>query len=137
MSVENTCASELALYIGMPKASFAEAQANNTLSPNLFMVPTAGRSWIPMSAASQAALERSHWGAAEVHDSCLGGMDPKTDFCIVHVTFSAQGFGHYYLSGKLTTFDWKSWRFHGDLAFRTTDTEGRLLAEITNVSDIL
>ena len=65
------------------------------------------------------------------------GLDPKTDFCIVHVTFSAQGFGHYYLSGKLTTFDWKSWRFHGDLAFRTTDTEGRLLAEITHVSDIL
>lgn len=130
MAIETTATSELTLFAGMSLRAYGEAMDANTLSPHHFMVPQGGRAWIPLNKDIQPALGRTIWGAEERGEF---NLNPKRNFCLVRITFTALGFGHYYLAGKLTTSDWVQWRFHGDLGVPTRDADGRFLANVTHV----
>lgn len=142
MAVEIIDSSELSLWVGLSKTAYAaflrtpagSAGFPNTLSPHSCMTPTARRAWIPLNMDAEGALDRSNWGAEERGELRL---HPKEDFILLRITFTAAGFGHYYLNGKLTTANWKQWRFHGDLSLPTTDRNGRPLAYVTDVAEAI
>ena len=49
---------------------------------------------------------------------------------MVKVVFSSVGFGHYYLTGTLQTWDWNHWRFHGTLPFELRSAVGQAMVRV-------
>ena len=53
-----------------------------------------------MSRSPEDALERARWGALERGEY---GLDPKDDFRVFEIVFTASGFGYFHLLNLLTT----------------------------------
>ena len=50
---------------------------------------------------------------------------------LLRVTFTASGFGHFYLNQQLTGLNQGHWRFHGPIHFNShVDDEGNLLISV-------
>ena len=85
---------------------------------------------MPLFARAVDALGRARWCCEEagiqVGDDLAGLM-------ILPVTFTATGFGHYYLNKQLTDLNHGHWRFHGQLHFNDMDAEGNLLISVGDV----
>ena len=96
----------------MSTAAAAQVQQQQMIKPDFLMTPSNTRAWIPMSSSAAEALERVRWGAEERGEA---NLHPKHDFRIVQIDFTALGFGYFYGTSVLTTRDWKSYRFHGDI----------------------
>ena len=127
MAAVDTSASKLVLYVGLSSSALQMAADQRALTPSLCMAPTGQRAWIPLAVGAASALTRAHWGAEERGER---GLDPKRDLRVIQVSFTAHGFGHYYMNGQLTTHDWQTWRFHGELPFVVTAASGELLASV-------
>ena len=56
----------LSVYVGLHVALVPVVMDSGVLSPGHVMVSEKGRSWIPMLADPQKALERAKWGAEEL-----------------------------------------------------------------------
>ena len=125
MATVDTSVPGLKLYAGMSANAFNEVECTGLLSPNLVMAPTKEHAWIPLHVDAEAAFRRALWGAEERGET---NLHPKHNFRVIRFDFTAHGFGHYYLSGVLTTSNWKQWRFHGDLP---------LLARASTSGDVL
>ena len=123
----DTSTSFLSVYVGLHRTNAHVVMDKSVLAPGQVMLCEPGRSWIPMLVDPQKALERAKWGAEELG---LTVTDPKQDLILLHVKFSALGFGHYFLRKMLSTRDWKAWRFHGELVVpQAVNTDGAILAE--------
>ena len=130
-STEDTSDSKLVLYVGLTSGALQMAIAQRSITPGFCMAPTRQRAWIPLAVDAGSALTRAHWGAAERGEE---GLDPNRDLRVIQVNFTAHGFGHYYLTGQLTTRDWRKWRFHGELPLEVKALpSGELLASVTSV----
>ena len=117
----------LSVYVGLHVALVPVVMDSGVLSPGHVMVSEKGRSWIPMLADPQKALERAKWGAEELG---LTVANPKKDLMLLRVDFSALGFGHYFLRNVLSTRGNGAWRFQGELVVpRAVSIDGALLAE--------
>ena len=90
------------------------------------MVTSERRNWVPLFTDAASAVARGPWTFEEF------GMEyrDKTDLALLSVEFTALGFGHYYINGTLTTWDWKHWRFHEALPFEKYNLEGSLLLQV-------
>ena len=97
------------------------------------MNPTDERAWIPMSTSAEDALNRARWGAVERGET---NLDPKLDFRVVQIEFTAHGFGDFHLTNVLTTQDWKHWRFHGDIYEVHSETDD-ILVRLTDFAEIV
>ena len=86
-----------------------------------------GRSWVPLFDRAVDALERARWGCEEAGIS-VG--DDLAGLMLLPVTFTATGFGHYYLDQQLTGGNQGHWRFHGPIHFNDMDAEGNLLISV-------
>ena len=86
-----------------------------------------------MNTSAEEALKRAQWAAVERGEK---NLDPKLDFRVVQIEFTAQGFGYFHLSNVLTTRDWKSWRFHGDLYDIHSETDD-ILVRVTDFAEIV
>ena len=129
-STEDTSASKLVLYVGLTSGALETAIAQGTLTPGFCMAPTKKRAWIPLAVDAVSAFTRAHWGAEE---RGVEGLDPKRDLRVLQVNFTAHGFGHYFLTGQLTTHDWTKWRFHGELPLAVKSLpSGELLASVAS-----
>ena len=71
----DTSTSTLSLYVGLHVAKVEDDMNSGVLLPGHVMVCEEGRSWIPMLADPQKALERAKWGAEELG---LTVANPKT-----------------------------------------------------------
>ena len=127
MSVD-TEGSTLTVYVGMPKSAVEEVLMQKKLLASQVMAVSSDRVWIPMHKDPMKALERATWGAEETMGK--GAItNPKIDLLLVRVQFTALGVGHYILQDRLTTGDWKKWRFHEELRVNqdVKNTTGQLL----------
>ena len=97
------------------------------------MRSTAGRDWVPLFKDSTKAVERGSWMLEEMDIV----FRSKADLALLRVEFTALGFGHYHLSGMLTSRDWHHWRFHGPIPWEVRDLAGNLLAKIIDVMEVV
>ena len=133
--VVDTSTSTMCLYTCLSATALVEAEKGMRLTPRLYMVPDETRWWIPLHNSYEEALQRAILGAEERSEKIL---DPKSEFRILRVEFTALGFGHYSMRGMLTTYDHRSWRFRGEIPFVVRSATGELLVSIdANVQAIL
>ena len=110
------------------------------LRPEFFMITTPERCWIPMSSSPEGALERARWGARERGEY---GLDPKDDFRVFEIVFTASGFGYFHLLDLLTTRQgnedyWEAWRFYGNIPETICSAEsGDILVQWGNVFSVV
>ena len=121
MAPVDTSSSKLSVFVCFSVSALAEAEQEAVLKPSLFMNPEGNREWIPLNVSFEAAHQRALWGAEERNET---NLHPKDSFRFLRIEFTALGFGHYYLNEMLTTRDYKSWRFHGELPFSVASTNG-------------
>ena len=92
-----------------------------------------------MSRSPEDALERARWGALERGEY---GLDPKDDFRVFEIVFTASGFGYFHLLNLLTTRQgkedyWEAWRFYGNIPETICSEEsGDILVQLTTVSSV-
>ena len=91
-----------------------------------------------MSSSPEGALERARWGARELGENDL---DPKDDFRVFEIVFTAHGFGYFHLLNLLTTRHgkeyWEAWRFYGNIHETICSEEsGDILVQLTTVSSV-
>ena len=118
----------------MSTAAAAEAQQQDMLKPELFMKPSNERAWIPMSTSAAEAMVRARRGAEERGEM---NLRPKHDFRIVQIDFTALGFGYFYGTSVLTTRDWQTYRFHGDIATLVRSNNDDILVSLTAFFEVL
>ena len=87
-----------------------------------------------MSSSAAEALERARWGAEERGET---NLHPKHDFRVVQIEFSAYGLGCFYGTTVLTTTDWKSFRFHGNIATLVRSDTDDILVSLTEMAEII
>ena len=134
MSTVDTSSFKFTLYAGMSTAAAAEVQQQQMIKPEFFMTPSNTRAWIPMSSSAAEALERARWGAEERGEM---NLRPKHDFRIVQIDFTAHGFGYFYGTSVLTTRDWQTYRFHGDIATLVRSNNDDILVSLTAFFEVL
>ena len=92
-----------------------------------------------MSSSPEGALERARWGARERGEY---GLDPKDDFRVFEIVFTAHGVGYFHTMLNLLTTRhgkeyWKAWRFHGNIHETICSEEsGDILVQLTTVSSV-
>ena len=84
------------------------------------------RSWIPPWQDQADSVNRVKTMCEELNIE----YTDTTEVALVKVVFSSLGFGHYYLTGTLETWNWNHWRFHGTLPYEQRNTRGQDMVRI-------
>ena len=134
MSTVDTSSYKLTLFAAMSTSASQDALQQSMIKPEFFMSPTNERAWIPMNKSAEEALKRAHWGAPERGENDL---DPKDDFRVFEIEFTAHGFGYFYATSVLTTRDWKPYRFHGDITTLVRSDIDDILVCLSAFSEVL
>ena len=120
MAVE-TAASDLVLFAVLTAEQLATCNEAQTWLRTHFMgAPAEGSEeplqWLTFRATEEAAWDRSNWSVS----------DPQR--YLVKVSFTPLGVGHFTMANALTPV-WmhNTWRFHRDLPFDVSDSEGHVL----------
>ena len=123
---EDTNNSTLQAYVGIHKDELNQILRDGMVRPCNVMKESAERSCVVLDTTILAAENRAlRHGFEELGKE----QQDKRHLVLIAFEFTALGVGHYMLDNKLTTTDWKHFRFHGDLPFQCKNMDDEILVQ--------